>query len=291
MTEQTNRKRGKLSTEEEQFILLSKDVLTIEEIAEKINRTTEPVIRFLGEKVITTHAGMNDDQSLERQLKARLHKKPFWKEIVNQFGRVGDNEELKYFEDIWISLMKQFHENVTATEELEIKQWITLEVLMNRSMKERKKNIEQVEKLEQLLNEEYAKGDLRDSAVIMSLDQQLSYARNSISSYTNDHTKILGQIKDIRRDLKMARSDRIKKIEDGKLSFPDLLRQLEEEDIREREGLEAEVVSRAVDKARSKFSQQHLFGNNRYDQPILTPESVLQGEEDEQEEAASEEAV
>ncbi len=291
MTEQTNRKRGKLSTEEEQFILLSKDVLTIEEIAEKINRTTEPVIRFLGEKVITTHAGMNDDQSFERQLKARLHKKPFWKEIVNQFGRVGDNEELKYFEDIWISLMKQFHENVTATEELEIKQWITLEVLMNRSMKERKKNIEQVEKLEQLLNEEYAKGDLRDSAVIMSLDQQLSYARNSISSYTNDHTKILGQIKDIRRDLKMARSDRIKKIEDGKLSFPDLLRQLEEEDIREREGLEAEVVSRAVDKARNKFSQQHLFGNNRYDQPILTPESVLQGEEDEQEEAASEEAV
>lgn len=288
MTEPTSRKRGKLSTEEEQFILLSKDVLTIEEIAEKINRTTEPVIRFLGEKVITTHAGMNDDQSLERQLRARLRKKPFWKEIVKQFGRVGDNEELEYFENIWISLMKQFHENVTATEELEIKQWITLEVLMNRSMKERKKNIEQVENLEKMLNDEYEKGDLRDPSVIMSLDQQLTYARNSISSYTNDHTKILGQIKDIRRDLKMARSDRIKKIEDGKLSFPDLLRQLEEEDIREREGLEAEVVSRAVDKAKAKFSQQHLFGNNRYDQPILTPETVLQGEEDVKEEVIAE---
>ena len=38
------RKRGKLSLEEEEYIIKSKDILSIEEIAVKLNRTTETIL-------------------------------------------------------------------------------------------------------------------------------------------------------------------------------------------------------------------------------------------------------
>jgi len=283
MTETTNeneeatpvvisRKRGKLSTEEENFISASKDHLTVEQIALKLNRTTEPVERFLREKDISPTKEMNADEAFVRQLKAKLRKKAFWNEVNKQL--LGD--EIEYFENVWIELIKQFNENVTATEELEIKQWITLEILMNRSMKEKKLQLEQVDRLQALLDDEYkVSEEIRDNQKVLMLSQELTFARNSISSYTTDHMKILAQIKEIRRDLKMARADRIKKIEDGKVSFAGLLRLLEDEDTRESEGMEAEVVSRAAIKARLKYSEPHMFANNKLGHPILTPESML----------------
>lgn len=275
MTEKIKRKVGALSTEEQNFILASKDFLSIEIIAEKLNRSPDPIKRFIARQSLTGGTDAYGEEALTNHLRERLHAKQFWAEMKAQLFK----EELAYFEDTWISLMKQFRENVTSTEEIQTKQWITLEIMTNRNMREKKLQLEQVERIQKLVDAQYALDEAdRDNSMLMSLTQELAYARNSISSYTTDHMKILAQIKDITKDLKIARMDRIKKIEDGKVTFPGLLRQLEEADIREREGLEAEVISRAVDKSKKKFSASHQYSDGRYDQPFLTPETV--GEDD-----------
>ena len=79
-------------------------------------------------------------------IRQKLHAKSFWNEIRNQFDE--ETGELEYFESTWINLIKQFREDVLPAEELQIKQFITIDILINRSMKERKRHIKETEKLQ-----------------------------------------------------------------------------------------------------------------------------------------------
>lgn len=142
-------------------------------------------------------------------------------------------------------------------------------------MKERRKHIEEIEKLQKQINSEYdLDEDLRDINKLANLEQQIAYARNSIGQYTTEYTKLLGEQKAINQSLKATRDQRIKKIEDSKTTFAGLLRALDDEELRKRMGDDAELMKLAKDKSKKKLSEYHLFANGELDQPLLTPESI-----------------
>jgi hypothetical protein len=154
--------------------------------------------------------------------------------------------------------MKQFREDVLPAEELQIKQFITIDILINRSMKERKRHITETEKLQKEVDKEYNKpDDSRDMAKLVNLETQLSFARNSIANYTNEYTKLLNEQQKISKDLKATREQRIKRIEDGKSSWIGLIRMLEDDDIREKEGREMVILNMATEKAKEKLHRSH----------------------------------
>ena len=244
------RKRGQLGLEEEEFIRNNIGVISIEEIAEKLNRTTKPIEKYISESKIGIKT--IDEQENDKTLRQKLHAKTFWTEIERQFDE--STGELAYFEDTWIGLVKQFREDVLPAEELQIKQFITIDILINRSMKERKRHIADTEKLQVKVDEEYSKPeDQRDIAKLANLETQLSFARNSIANYTNEYTKLLNEQQKISKDLKATREQRIKRIEDGKSSWVGLIRMLEDEDIREKEGREMAIMAMATQKTRKTF--------------------------------------
>jgi hypothetical protein len=265
------KKRGQLSLDEEAFITQNFHSLSIEQIADQLNRSTAPVKRFALENNLYSSPDENNEKDTIRQ---KLRSKSFWQEITKQF----DNEsgELDYFEEIWINLIKQFREDVLPAEELQIKQFITIDILINRSMKERKRHIAETEKLQRLVDKEYEKPEQdRDIPKLANLETQLSFARNSIASYTNEYTKLLNEQQKISKDLKATREQRIKRIEDGKSSWTGLIRMLEDEDTREREGREMEIMARAVSKAKESLHDYHTYQDGSIDMPILSPDSVL----------------
>jgi hypothetical protein len=267
----TKKKRGQLSLDEEKFIKDNIKKLSIEQIAEQINRHSGPVQRFVTEQRL-----LDDDSSLndEQYLKYKLHSKSFWGEIKKQFD--NDSGELEYFENVWINLLKQFREDVLPAEELQIKQFITIDILINRSMKERKRHIAETEKLQKEVDKIYAlPEDQRDIPRLANLETQLSFARNSIANYTNEYTKLLNEQQKISKDLKATREQRIKRIEDGKSSWVGLIRMLEDEEIREKEGREMEIISMATQKAVNDLQGYHQFADSGVDRPFLTPESVM----------------
>lgn len=262
------RKRGQLSLDEEKFIRENISSLSIQQIADSINRNTAPIERYIEENALLS------DNSNDQILRQKLHCKTFWSEIKRQFD--ADSGELQYFEDTWIGLIKQFREDVLPAEELQIKQFITIDILINRSMKERKRHITETEKLQKQVDKEYEKPeDQRDIAKLANLETQLSFARNSIANYTNEYTKLLNEQQKISKDLKATREQRIKRIEDGKSSWVGLIRMLEDEDVREKEGREMEILKIATDKARVSLSQYHTYQDNVVDRPFLTPETIL----------------
>jgi hypothetical protein len=267
-----SKKRGQLSLEEEKFIRDQYGSLTIEDIANQLNRNIDPIKRYIKENNLTT---VNNSEELRDNeiLKQKLHSKTFWPEIKRQFDE--DSGELQYFEDTWVGLIKQFREDVLPAEELQIKQFITIDILINRSMKERKRHIAETEKLQKQVDKEYEKPeDQRDIPKLANLETQLSFARNSISNYTNEYTKLLNEQQKISKDLKATREQRIKRIEDGKSSWVGLIRMLEDEEIREKEGKQMEILALATNKAKDHLYQYHTYQDNVVDKPFLTSESV-----------------
>lgn len=264
------RKRGQLSLEEEKYIRDNISSLSIDQISANLNRSQAPIERYALENDLLIK---DFDSNDHKYLKNKLHKKNFWQEIERQFD--SENGELEYFENIWINLIKQFREDVLPAEELQIKQFITIDILINRSMKERKRHISETDKLQKLVDKEYEKPeDQRDIPKLANLETQLSFARNSIANYTNEYTKLLNEQQKISKDLKATREQRIKRIEDGKSSWTGLIRMLEDEEIREKEGREMEILSLATDKVKEKLYNYHSYADNTIDKPFLTPESV-----------------
>lgn len=266
----SSKKRGALSNEEMQFIRDHIGDMSIELISDSLNRTVKPIERFVTENNLSFDRQENETDHV---LKIKLHAKTFWQEITRQFDE--DSGELEYFENTWIGLVKQFREDVLPAEELQIKQFITIDILINRSMKERKRHIQETERLQQEVDREYkVPEDQRDIPRIANLETQLNFARNSIASYTNEYTKLLSEQQKISKDLKATREQRIKRIEDGKSSWVGLIRMLEDELIREKEGKEMSILALATERAKQTLYENHQYEDGMVDQPFLTPDSV-----------------
>ena len=263
------KKRGQLSLDEEKYIRDNIQQLSVDDIANHLNRNIAPIQRYINENQLS----LINNSAEDAILKQKLHTKTFWNEITRQFD--SDSGELQYFEDTWIGLIKQFREDVLPAEELQIKQFITIDILINRSMKERKRHITETEKLQRLVDKEYEKPEeQRDIPKLANLETQLSFARNSIANYTNEYTKLLNEQQKISKDLKATREQRIKRIEDGKSSWIGLIRMLEDEEIREKEGREMEILAIATDKLKNKLYDYHSYQDGVIDQPFLNPESI-----------------
>ena len=142
-------------------------------------------------------------------------------------------------------------------------------------MKERKRHISETDKLQKLVDKEYEKPeDQRDIPKLANMETQLSFARNSLANYTNEYTKLLAEQQKISKDLKATREQRIKRIEDGKSSWTGLIRMLEDEQIREKEGREMEILAMATDKIKNQLSEYHQYQDGIVDRPFLTPETI-----------------
>lgn len=264
------KKRGQLALDEEKYIKDNINSLSIEEIANNLNRTVAPISRYIEEQSLMMSDSEKNDND---HLKYKLRSKTFWNEIKRQFDE--DTGELQYFEDTWVGLIKQFREDVLPAEELQIKQFITIDILINRSMKERKRHIAETEKLQKQVDREYEKSENeRDIPKLANLETQLSFARNSIANYTNEYTKLLNEQQKISKDLKATREQRIKRIEDGKSSWTGLIRMLEDEELREKEGKEMAILSMAANKTLKKMSEYHSYQDGVLDKPFLTPDTI-----------------
>ena len=55
---------------------------------------------------------------------------------------------------------------------------------------------------------------------------------------------------------------------------------LEDEETREREGREMEIINMATKKSLDKLSEYHTYQDNTLDRPFLTPDTVVQNTEE-----------
>ena len=136
-------KRGKFSEEEINFIKQNSGSKSVDELASYLDRNPKTVKKIL-DQLNLAHKDMSPEEYDDVSLRNKLIAREYWPEILRQFTE----REIPYFQATWIKLIKQFREDVLPTEELQIKQLITTEILMNRSLVERKRSLEDIDRLD-----------------------------------------------------------------------------------------------------------------------------------------------
>lgn len=261
-------KRGRMSEEERDFLDRYLESLSDEELAERLDRTVEFVSNYRKKQ---PHTVVTEE---EDEIIVGLHNMYFWGEVKEQLS----SDELKGFEARWVVLNQQF-QDVLPTDQMQMKDLITLEILINRLLTEKHKVLSTIDRLErQLEREEKLSEEDRDVNLMLNLETQLNAAMASQSARTNEHMK-LQEKKDAKfKDLKATRDQRFKQLEDSKKSFFDLIKTLDERNVREKEGRHMELFKMAADKSKESLSEYTEFEDGTVDQPFINHETII-GEE------------
>ena len=240
--------------------------LTIEEIAAFLNRTETPVRKFIDKENLKAR-DMTDSEHILVKLRGRY----YYREMLKQFS----DSEIIFFEHQWCDYYHQFSEDVTTSEEMQILEVSRTEILINRGMEDRQAVIRNISRLNNLIEEELEKPEeVQDMQALAMFQTQLGAAFSSKSSYILEHEKLLTKKERLLKDLKGTREQRKRNSEDAKTNFSAWLRQLDDEDLRKREGNEMEIHRLAANKAIEKLKELHTFENGEIDQPFLNADTI-----------------
>ncbi len=267
-------KMGRISKGEEKFIRENLN-LGYEKIATELDREPESVFGFIKKKVAKgdfVAPNWMEEPNSEEQAKFDLTFRPYWNELKQQFT----DDELKLFQYHWARIISQFRDDVIPTEELQVVDLIKLELLMNRSLKHNKENIEQISSFEGLIQQLRAVDvDQQDRDEIFNLERQVASLKASQESLNKDYRELQAKKSSMLKEMKATREQRVKRLEDSKQSFTSWLAFLvTNPDVARGYGTEMEKMRLAMDKQKERLSQYHKYQDDIVDQPFLTPDTV-----------------
>lgn len=263
----SEKKRGRLSDEEMRFIKQNCLDLTVDQMAVALNRTEDPIRRFIENEQLRAA-----DQSDRDFLLSTLKSKYYYKELKQQL----EADELEYFEHQWLDYYDQFNGDVTHSEEMQILEMLRTEILINRSMKDRSDIMRQIARLERQIEKEMGKDEeIQDGRLLGILSQQLASLNATRGAFSVEHEKLLTKKQAFMKDLKGTRDQRKKNAEDAKTNFTLWLKELSKDENIRKEEVDMEVNRIAAIKERSRLSQYHSFSDGMIDQPLLTSETSI----------------
>jgi hypothetical protein len=265
-------KKGRFSNEEMQFIEQNCEVLSPDAIAVELDRDPDSIRDWIAKKV-----GFSASQKKEAAVANELKSKPYYKELSYQFAP----EELEMFEFHFKKMWSQFKDDVFHTEEMQIIDTIKLEILMNRILKSQQENQTEISANETIVrNEKTRDPDQRDMDLIMNLERQVAVLRASQETLSKDYKDLQARKATMLKDLKGTREQRIKAIEDSKQTFASLVKQIAtDSEFRRNIGIEMEKMRLAAEKEKERLSEYHTYEDDTVDQPFLTPETLINTEE------------
>jgi hypothetical protein len=242
--------------------------MTVLDIATSYNRhpdTVEAILRGLN-----VNASTGDEESKQTSaLAEKLQSRDYWYQLEFMF----DKGELEQFISLWCELMMQFNDDVLFAEELQIKQYVTLEILNNRLMIDRRNYLHKLNEYTEALDEEYMKPDEeRDNKRVNYLEGRIKQLQSTISSYEKDYKEGIKQADNVLKNLKATRDQRLKQVDHSKSSWPALVRALQNEKMRNEMSREAELMRIAKERQVKKLQQHHTFNNDEIDRPFLLGE-------------------
>lgn len=265
-------KRGPLSKQERLYIEEHRETMKPEAIALHLNRPINAVQNYI-------EASEGVPIARRTTIAEAFKRSPEWARYQEEFTA----SELKYFEHKYVQLMSQFQDDVHSSEETQICQAITLDILIHRVMKEQKQAIETMERIQKDLSPLYQEreslqegGDKTElnkvAGRIMMLEESFAGAHASVKALSQRHENLLAKHQAITKDIKGTRDQRVKVFENSKQSFLGLLRSLRDEQFRKLVGEEAEMVRLATIEERKRLSQPHKFEDGVEDPPYLVPQ-------------------
>lgn len=261
-------KRGQLSGEEKKLIEEWIELKSDQDIARDLKRALKQVVEYK-KLYLSSSPAIKAKRSEVEEAKRELRARPEWNQLQDEFVE----SELIFFENDYVALKQQFKELV-HTEFKQVKQLITLDILMHRHMTERKRSQEEIERLERLLKREYDKpAAQQDIQLITQLETNLQANKAASSQRTKEYKDLQEKYNDILVKLKATRDQRTKNL-DQKGKFLEVLKMLTDEDARRIVNEEVGLYKLGVENEKKRLAELHTYKDGVVDRPLLTPETV-----------------
>jgi predicted transcriptional regulator len=265
------RKVGKWTRKEKEFMLQNSDKMTVDEISEAIGRNPRAIRTY-----INGNLTLRRPEAALSALHAEyeIQKTPVWKELQDQFSA----HELDMFIYHWKRILGQFKDDVFPTEELQIVDTIKAEILMSRILSQKNRNDAKIRDLEdQIQLENNLEGP--DLVKIANLERQKNFLESAQSSISKEYTDMAKRKDDLMKQMKATRDQRIKNLESSRNNIVEWMKDvLQDVDKRTRLGREMEKLRLATDVEVQRISDYITYEDLIPDRPFLIPE-LLEKEE------------
>lgn len=261
-------RKGKLKKEHLEYVEANHETMSVEEIAKYLNRSVSMI-----EKTIQALPRYQQEKD-KNEWVSRLHATSFWGEVKK--GLVGN--ETPYFERAWASYMDQFGSasDILATDELMIKDLIMLDILSNRTINDKANILRRINSLEQLIDEEMKKSSLdRNAQELAAWRTQLNSLMAAKVSLGKEHLDYQNRKDAKLRDLKGSRDQRFKQIEESKRNIFELIKELNKQTNRRKEGRLMEKMKIAAENVLDDWGNTFEYESGELDKPFLSPEGEL----------------
>lgn len=258
-------KKGRFGKDEMKYIESKLLTDSVNDIAKHLDRDPESVENFIKKK-------HGKGATREEMAAFDLDNRPYWSEVRQQFTE----DELKLFKYHWARIISQFRDDVIPTEELQVVDLIKLELLMNRSLKQNKDNIQQISALDVLIQAERQRDpDQMDMDVIFNMERQVASLKASQESLNKDYRELQTKKNSMLKEMKATREQRVKRLEDSKQSLTGWIAYLmSNPDVTKQYGVEMEKMRLAMFKERERLGAYHKYQDGQVDQPFLNHETL-----------------
>jgi len=277
--EKDKNKKGRFSIIEMDYIRANIKEKGAAEVAKELNRTEESIREFAKRECIHFEEftpGLEDEAKLIAQ---ELKDTPEWEALKEEFNE----KELEYFLYKYTKYVRQFKDDVLATEENQIFQAIKFELLMRRNLRAVKRAQSDVRRMENEITRLIAKYEGKDMpdntrTLITNIENQILAARGAMGSRTTEYVKLQEKHSALFKELKATRDQRVSKSENSAKDIFQLLKNMADPRFREKEGRQQTLVKLAVEKEKQRLGDYHTYDDGSLDRQILSAETI--GEDD-----------
>lgn len=265
-----SKKSGPILQSEIDFCKLNMKTMSPLEIAEKLGRNPDTITKLISSLDITS--AKNDFLDLK--------KREDFKILTQQFTE----DEILLARSHWNSIVAQLDGNILYTESLTLMNAIKFEILSNRILIDQQKVEKEISRLEKV-KEDLMNEDPIDQNRIDSIDSQIaSYCAAQVAN-NKEFRECSTKLRDCIKELKGNRNERITRIQDAKVSFAGLMRQIIEDPKMKREcGTYIEKMRLAMENEVKRLGSPHQYINNEIDLPLLNLDTLKLNEEKENKE-------
>ena len=276
--------------------------MSAEQMARKLDRTPETVRRWIrehiGGEVAPVPSGVAPGEDTPRpnlpapppepvtpptpsSVLSTLKRSTAYKNLREQFTP----QEIRFFEEKYQDYVSQFNEDVFATEQSQIFLLIKFEILIDRNLKEKHRALTGLERISahqdnlRDLHEDPMEMTEEEREQVVRLAEQATAGRLIMQKLSDELIKLEEKHQAILKDLKATRAERIQRIESSRQTFLGLLRQIDDEEERQRLGRHMEVIRRATEQEARRLSTPHRYEDGQWDQPLLNAETSVFREE------------
>ncbi len=266
-------KRGRLSKQEENSILRLIDKHDIKYIAKTLDRTPETIQAWID--LNRRPSESSSPEGFKTAIRQELRHSLMWQNLKKEFSK----EELEFFEEEYLKMMRQFKDDVLASEENQIFDYVKVCILLSRCLQRQNKTREEADNIRgevRKIKEKFPSMDLMDKDVrdlVVNLMNRIAFLETAEQSHINEYTKLSKDKSGLVESLKATRNQRIKEVENEN-RFIDLVKKFQRKEVQEQESRHMEILRIGTEKEYKRLTTPHKFMDDKVDLPILTADSL-----------------